>query len=1764
MTKKFIFKKKNFIELSIKQNKMTNDCIEIHKIHAKITKLRKWQADALQEPTFSPSVSDQFSKILEKIRVIDEQNKFSITNNRLLVDKIIKYIPELVELSHKNYLQTAIIDLQTKLSTVYTQVVKLSELASAVPSSRGKVVSQLKQIMSRAFMISYYKVSTTVFTTIQQMLVTVTNELSKLGSGAWKEFMPQFPNLITQINDVDGLLKHLMAAHAFIFTAESLQNSLRRVQQKNPGIQLPLKSHHIFIEPHKPSAINLTEPSLISPNLGQIDELVKQIKSDPENIDELIQKLESCIHHEFKFVSPAVIIQQVLTVTFSIHPPIDLKSKLFSKTFLLFKDLTASIQSLCQLPDFVYSKSEISNFEQLINNVEKTVDSISKARKKPSGWTADKTKLMIKKFEDYILICKNVILAAETVENINTSIDPHKISIDLTKFRLNPVESRFTIADYPRDHKTRYITIMRALNIISEDVINLESKGYIFRDPKLQTREFHSVSFKNSFDHIQKITEKLESDVFRFSLSQFNEFPVSKSGVTILSIFAEMQRMLEQNLLSMHEVPIQALNFRLLSMCLFELGFPLSTNEFIDEVLNELDTLYDSYVMFGKLEEVGAISINNCAQICFLITLCDELSSYNEEVFSTYRDYFLSINLFEIDVESTLQHILSLQKDTMKVLDNWSCSSIVSKFTQYTKTIYTCSTQLKRSPPVEPLLTKLLTQLSSWLGNLSRTLPKPTNLREMQIRMSVLHQMFTNFLETNPDMKKQIPFEQLTEVINLFKDLRNIFSIKARLKQLLGFLERIQTNPDESISIIETGSSVNESEASSNEDEMDGTEKADGFVDNQKSSNEQDESISIRFTPAEMGLWESFSPTILNPTYLEKKKEFLVNYLSPKLIYTHFNDLVTKYCEMWRLEEAFSQEIEQSFRSMLDQDVELTIQGLFNFFNSNNSKFISFRDKMTIHIEQHLETIIKSLTEFAPAPRGRGFQRELPPAHPNAPEIADVIKGLQSLSQNITGTDFSWYPELVRLYHQLNPLLGEMSISSDGNHPSSMFRRLCRKAYLCFLVTRCFHIFSNSCIPYGPDLESLRCLIADFMEDPTLANDNTAMMRNQIEDIMNSDIGSDTFVFESSMKSLRKACSLINLNAIVDLIEADFFNFDEFFSKLPPNVSSLSTLISSSLFEAVEAAKKQLFVLVCMNYEDGIAQECVMSLQTFISEVSKAPFEVDKMSISNSIKACRILQSLSDVSTTFDCLDVFTPKQNDDNLMNGSWVLRVRILLIALDKRIKTLMSLSGDQFRSIFKLFRPVMTAIDKVPNNFGFVDASMPAFEELRASWKNLCDCFQPVNLIPQWVRFKQISKSIPSVFQSSINNPDIQALSQKAQKFDVTHDPDDLIQLKLVFLFLEKQVKRYIIGNEYVIFPFYELQNILTILLKFNEVCLLIPEVTDRINSMNIGEPITTPEIFQINDTEPFQDEDEGKNKETSESNENENENSIEPILGKPISFEDQVQLSQMIDATSDANAADEEKRAQIPFIEHQVKCLEPFINRSKESNKNLRGINEYFSEPIKAIKAKMTDEGKSQTRIDEMIELNKLKAQEKVEEDQSESAQLYFDKLNKSCSEAGITLEKNISTRRMKRFELDYMRESLQIDKIELSLNKIDFKEKMMNENREKLKILSKSFTDLCQDSAENEKKSEKEIENSSPDDDADSLDLIDPVVIGCDDLSAMNKQMKKKAEIIKKAVVDEDESLNLSKEELIHLRDNLKKENDKKKSEVLTSMSNIFV
>ena len=483
-------------------------------------------------------------------------------------------------------------------------------------------------------------------------------------------------------------------------------------------------------------------------------------------------------------------------------------------------------------------------------------------------------------------------------------------------------------------------------------------------------------------------------------------------------------------------------------------------------------------------------------------------------------------------------------------------------------------------------------------------------------------------------------------------------------------------------------------------------------------------------------------------------------------------------------------------------------------------------------------------------------------------------------------------------------------------------------------------------------------------------------------------------------------------------------------------------------------------------------------------------------------------------------------------------------------------MNLPGDQFRSLFKLFRPVMTSIDKVPNNFGFVDASIPAFDELKTSWKNLCDNFQPINLIPQWLRFKQISKSISSVFQSSIGNPDIQVLCQKAQKFDVTHDPDYLIQLKLIFLFIEKQMKRYTLTSEFFIFPFCELQDIFTILSKFNEVCLLIPEVTDRINSMNIGEPIETPDLFIINDTKPFEGEFEIDHtiiQDFDDLNQSEVDEEVHPILGKPISFEDQVQLAQMIDTISDANSVDKEKVAQIPFIEHQVRSLEPFIDRSKASNESLREINEYLSEPIKSIKAKMTDEGKSQTRIDEMIELNKLKAQEKVEEDQSESSQIYFDRLNQSCSEAGITLEKQVSNRRMKKFERDYMRESLQIDQIELSLNRISLDEKMKSESRDKLKLLKMPFVvDLYQNSIENDSHDHSINKLNRKENNDNSIELIDPVFIGCEDITNLNKEMKKKTDLIRNAVVDvdDDENKSLSKQDLLKLRNDLKKKNEK--------------
>ena len=1625
---------------------MHNDSIELHKIHAKISKMRKVQSDALSLPSFSPPVSEQLAKILDKIRLIDEQSKFAITHNRIFVDKITKYIPEIVELSQQNFLQSAIIDLQTQLSSIYTLSLRMAEMASSVSSSRGKIVTQLKQIMSRALMISYHKVSPTVFVNVQQMLINMTNELTKLGSGAWKDILPQFPTLLPKINDVDTLLKHLTAAHSFIFTAESLQNSLRKVQQKNPDIQLPLRSNMMNVEPVKPIVVP-PEPVLISNT--QVDDLLEQLKKNPENIDEFFPKFETALNEDFKFYSPAEIVQEILMVALTIHPPLDLKSKLFSKSFRLFKDLTVSIRALCQLPHYAYSKNDISNFENAMNNVEKSVDSIAKARKKPTGWTAEKAKIMIHKFEEYIILGKNIIKAVETVEKINHAIEPRKIPLDLSKFHLKPVESRFTNITYPSNNRLRYITILRALNTISNDIENLTSKGLIFTAPNPQLKEIHPLSFKEIFRTIQNTTENLESDIFRFSISAYNEFPVSKSGVTVLSCFAELQRMLEYSILSMHLTPILTLNFRMMSMFLFEQGFPLSSDDNIDIILKGMASVFDAYVMFNKLETIGSISLNNAAQLCFLTTICDELSEYKNDVFSHYRDYFASVNLFDVDNESILEQISALHRDTINVLNSWSCNSIVSNFTQYTKTIYTCSTQLKRVS-VEPLLSKLLAQLSSWLGNLSRTLPKPANLREMQIRMSVLQQLFCNFLEANPEIKKQIPYEQLIEVINLFKKLRDIFSTKTRLKQLLSFLERVQVNTEDYFS---GDTSSSELETNSNTQQS-----PDDIESAEIMNNETEDGIRFQFTTEEVNMWIPFSQTILKSSCHAKKKELPVTFLSPKLIYRHFTHLVSKYCDMWRLEASFSQEIAQAFGPMLTQDVEITIPGLKHFFTSNIKRFEGFRDRITIHIEQHIEKLLKSLNEFAPAPRGRGFQREAPPAHPNAPLIADVIRGLQGLCHNITGTDFSWYPELVRLYHQLNPLLDEMSFASDGVHPCYLFRRLCRKAYLCFLCSRCFQIFSSNLIPYGPDLESLRCLITDFMENPSLANDNTAIMRHQIENIMNSDIGCDTFVFESSMKLMRRSLSLLNIRAIVEMIDADFFGFDEFFGKLPPNISSLSTLLSSRLFETVEEARKALFNLISSNYDDTLAHKCVQTLLAFSNEISSSPFEIDKSNINNSITACRTLQSLSDVSSTFDCLDVFTPKSNDSNLINGSWVLRVRILLIALESRLETLMNLAAPQFRDIFKLFRPVAAAVEKIPDRFGYIDSSQNSFEDLQSSWKEFCSNFTPVNLISQWTKCKQITTSIPNVLLSSIDHPDIVAFSKFTKTFNVTHNPNSLIRLRLAVLFIEKQVKRYMPNPEFIIFPFCEMQNILTILTKYDEFCKLIPCVTERINTVKPDDPISNPQSYNVYDTEPFQEE-------IIENSVPESNPSSDINESNSLTFDDQVSIAQMIDTFFDANSIIKDQLAQLPFLKEQVNSLEPYNKNLRRFNESLQEINKYLGEPVREMRVKLSEAaGKAHPKVDEMIQLNMLKARAKIESEQCKASQNYFDSLNKFVTNTEIALEHHVGVQRQKRFEKECKKTDLCIEEYEALLNASASDELKTEEYREKLNLLCRPLSD----------------------------------------------------------------------------------------------------
>ena len=909
---------------------LSTDSIELHKIHAKFAKILKTQSEALLGPTFCPVVISRMTKVLNKVRAINEQSKFSITHNKIFVEKVAKYIPEVVELLEQNFLSRSIVILQEQITNILmcfnAGVEKASSLAE-VKIRLMKVASQLKQLVPKALSASCYKASPAVFSNIEQALHAICADMSREDDEAMKMMTADYPDLVRLITDADSFCRHVGAAHTFIATGESLQNSLRKMRAVTVGICPPLRSHEIQLKPKKPKVVS---PLIVDASYSGIEMMLDNYQEIRR--DEFVVKFTEGMKKAFVLSPPLSSIQEILQVIVTIKPPSDLKTKLFAKCTRLFDSVCLALQKYQQLPPHVVmSDTPMAEFKYAVDRLVSDIGTFAKARKKPQGWTAERSKILLHKFEDFFDISKHVIKGAELAERANSLLGRRVVDLDISEFRMITVDSQFVAVKAER-RKAQLIGALRAINSSSETIAALQEHGIDMTDPNVKTA-LHPPSFHAKFVRIREIIQKFECELFDMSTRSFGEFPEVKTGATILSAFTEFDHSLNDLLLSMHLVPLNMLNLRMVSMLLYQQDFPLANDEAVEVILNELSVMFDYYVLLSKLDSIGTISLPNVAQLTYLVTCCDALAGIQPS-FGEMRDYFMSVDIFNLNNEEICERIAELYKMVSHEMENWSCHAILAGMAQYTKDVYSITTVLKKHM-VDPTLNKLMAHLSSFLTNLNRVMPKATYLRETQTRMAVLRHMFLRFCDENPTLRDQMSVDRFLELIAIFGKIRDSFEYREGLKRVIAFIQRIQSSDETS----SHEASTMDSEAS----------------DLEKSVDIDDSAREFKFTKDEINAWEGFASKFLKSSFRSPKRVSQVELLSPRVVYRHFKDLVYKYCEMWSLESSFASEVHDAFEKMLQLDPPTTMEELRDFFTSNYYRYEQFAERATSLLDNHLE-----------------------------------------------------------------------------------------------------------------------------------------------------------------------------------------------------------------------------------------------------------------------------------------------------------------------------------------------------------------------------------------------------------------------------------------------------------------------------------------------------------------------------------------------------------------------------------------------------------------------------------------------------------------------------------------------------------------------------------------------------------------------------------------------------------------------------------------
>ncbi|EAX88500.1 hypothetical protein TVAG_587410 [Trichomonas vaginalis G3] len=1429
------------------------------------------------------------------------------------------YIPKIVELSSQHFFQRTIRDFQVLVAQLMKQVTDFGENLPPSVDNRAplnRISSALQNLMQKSLLISYLKAPPSTFNSIQQTIRSIQQDFLSMRDTAISSSQKSFNSLLSTSNELENSIKHIIAAHGFLSITTVLQNLLRHFAF-DEDIKIPsLKNEHCKLNP---------KPSKESPNsktASQVLNEYKEIKNpDPETRQRFITEFETSLESEIKFESCTSAIESIIFVILTIQPPQDPAKKVFTKCSNFYFSASRAVTQFYKLPEYAFSKNDIEQFNKALENLQTVSDSIIKARKKPVGWSAQDTKSFMKCTEPLIKIGQTLTSVIDVIEKGNQLIGTNIFKLNLSQLLPRPISLRFLVSEPLDDENQTEFNINRCLSKITPQLQSITEKGLSMLPT--ENKIIHPADFTTIFSRIRVNIRLIEEELFNLSLNRFNDFPVAKAGITMLSSISGIRERLEQYILCMNTIPLVISSLREISMILYEQGFSVNMDHVFTEINSLLNIIFDVYRIYEEMDISGAANLSTCSQLSFIATSITELTQKWPE-FQPFSEYFSNLNLFKLNMTEILSKIEEFRNLSTDCLKRWTSADYVSRFNAQYKSIYSSATIIRREQ-IEALPSKLLGQLTGWLSNLPHSPPKRTTVNEMDIKMSILRKMLTIYINTHPDNQISSQFEQLFNCIDMFAQMNIHFYSKLQLKNLLSFLERVNTgsdNPTESSDVDNTDTSSAEPS---------------------KNDESNIDSSQLVFSEEEMALWTPFAQKVFSVDHVSVHPQF-PSY-TEEFVHSRARQVYEEFKEEWRGEtSSFDTELAEIDSEISQPSYEhLTLH------------YQSFNDKVVSALEHKVDLLLQMLLELNPPSRGRGYPREFPP-HPKAAQISELSKILTSVGSNLKDLEFGWLPTLLECRGLTYNIFRATDVSSDQTTPVALIRNLTNCAFAFFRLSRCLLFAKGTTPTFAPDLKMLKVLVGGLLEKTRFVKENSPLLFHEIDQVVKSNMYNNFSSLISSVKVLKRSRALFDAKELVTITDLDFFDFGDFFKRMNCEHISLSSFLDSNIYEIFTQNICPVTKYVESNFDNSFLSDHIKSILKFKQELSISPIAVSWDKTDDRLTSLTVLQQLIDISISFDRVCPVVQRKRKEPFLSGTDFLSIELLIFELQNEIESLVQSKPSRLCKLYIDLTRVLTAMKDISSKFGPRKSNSSSMTNFVTEWNNFTKSLDNLPMSDFHGEFRHLSNKIIDVIQDSPSlgiQREIKSITFLLKHFEILPTIETLRKLRFAFQFLEGQKGRFTTQDTTNTLPFFQLQVIISTMLSMYRIVELIPMITIKL-SKSIGQelPIRKPDILEVIDNEE---------KPSAPSNSD---------LERQLTLFEQTALGHMTSALFDANVADEEKIATLPILKRSVEHCKMMVENAKLCNQELESINNSLKEYVQ-IKS-VPNENKQETEGGESAE------------------------------------------------------------------------------------------------------------------------------------------------------------------------------------------------